>query len=65
VFGKIEVLLIRMKGDEGKVLTPSTPASTVIANLYVALIQHSKPLYLSHRMQLQTYDSQNDQRLFI
>jgi len=53
-----------MKGNAGKLLTPSTPASTLVTNLYVALIQHSKSLYLSHRIQLQIYDSQNYQRLF-
>jgi hypothetical protein len=56
--------LIRMKGNERKVLKPSTLASTVVTYLYIALVQHSKHLYLSHRMQLQTYDSQNGQRLF-
>jgi hypothetical protein len=45
-------------------MTLSTRASTVVTNLYVVLIQHSKHMYLSHRMQLQTYDSQNDKRLF-
>jgi len=48
-----------MKGDAGKVLAPSTPASTVVTTF-----KDSKPLYLSHRMQLQTYDSQNVKRLF-
>jgi hypothetical protein len=40
-----QVLLIRMKRNAEKLLTPSTPTSTVVTYLYVALIQHSKPLY--------------------